>query len=175
MDDYDYYDPEFQHFMAEKNAYDRVGRVGDIGMGDAVNLRYGNYSAEEKFKLIARATVNIINDILPYYSDQTLSDRRHLGGSLNFTISTDQISLMLDQATKLPDFQFKNPSAFALGYMIVAGSTSKSGRLDQIDRTVFERVVRAYTESKDQFTTKMENVDILRYARLCIANNIRVS
>ena len=149
MDDEDFYEYENQpEFIAERDAWDRIGGADiGLGLGGLVNLRKSGYTVEEKFKLIAAATIKIMNEM-----EEVLSDTG--------------IIKMLDMVTKLPDFEFKNPSAYALGYVVSLSSLNNSNL--ELDKVMLENIFTLNKEIEDKLFTKIENTDIIRYARLCL-------
>ncbi|CCV01867.1 hypothetical protein IIV30_021R [Invertebrate iridescent virus 30] len=141
-------------FLAEKNAWDRIGGVDiGLGLGGVINLKKSGYTINEKFKLIALATINIIND---------------LDG--NITLNLDEITHLLSLVEKIPDFEYKNPSAFVLGYLVAIQSDYTNIK---INKNVLEDVLEINTYIEDQLFSKIENVDIVRYTRLCLFNKLK--
>lgn len=141
-------------FLAEKNAWDRIGGVDiGLGLGGVINLKKSGYTINEKFKLIALATINIIND---------------LDG--NITLNLDEITHLLSLVEKIPDFEYKNPSAFVLGYLVAIQSDYTNIK---INKNVLENVLEINTYIEDQLFSKIENVDIVRYTRLCLFNKLK--
>ncbi|CCV01699.1 hypothetical protein IIV22_022R [Invertebrate iridescent virus 22] len=141
-------------FLAEKNAWDRIGGVDiGLGLGGVINLKKSGYTINEKFKLIALATINIIND---------------LDG--NITLNLDEITHLLSLVEKIPDFEYKNPSAFVLGYLVAIQSDYTNIK---INKNVLEDVLEINTYIEDQLFSKIENADIVRYTRLCLFNKLK--
>lgn len=142
-------------FLAERGAWNRVGGIDiGLGLGEAINLKKSGYTINEKFKLIALATINIINE-------------------LNFesvSFSTPQITHILSLVEKIPDFQYKNPSAFILGYMVALHSNYSTLK---INKDMLKTAIEIYTEIEDQLFTKIGEDDIIRYARLCLLNKLK--
>lgn len=141
-------------FLAEKNAWDRIGGVDiGLGLGGVINLKKSGYTTNEKFKLIALATINIIND---------------LDG--NITLNIDEITHLLSLVEKIPDFEYKNPSAFVMGYLVAIQSDYNNIK---INKNVLEDVLQINTYIEDQLFSKIEDVDIIRYTRLCLFNKLK--
>jgi Family of unknown function (DUF5770) len=142
-------------FLAERNIWNRIGGADiGLGLGGAINLKKSGYTIEEKFKLIVLATINVINDL----------------DIENMVLSSPEITHVLSLVEKIPDFQYKNPSAFVLGYIVAMYSDYKT--LD-IDESVLEICFQINKEIEDNLFTKIENDDIIRYTRLCLINKIK--
>lgn len=141
-------------FLAEKNIWDRIGGV-DIGLtlGGVINLKKSGYTNSEKFKLIALATINIINDL-----------------NEKIMLNVDEITHLLSLVEKVPDFEYKNPSAFVMGYLVAIHSDYNN---IQINKNMFDNMVQINTYIEDQLFAKIEDVDILRYTRLCLFNKLK--
>ncbi|CCV02041.1 hypothetical protein IIV25_023R [Invertebrate iridovirus 25] len=141
-------------FLAERNAWDRIGGADiGLGLGGAINLKKSGYTNSEKFKLIALATINIIND-----QD---TDR---------TLSLPEITHLLSLADKVPDFEYKNPSAFVMGYLVASQSDYQRITINQ---DVLNDIIQINKDIEDQLFSKIEDVDIVRYTRLCLLNKLR--
>ena len=151
----DIYENEVE-FLAERDAWNRVGGVDiGLGLGGVINLKRSGYTITEKFKLISLATINIINDL--EYDERTI-----------FTMS--QITHMLNLIEKLPDYEYKNPSAFVYGYIVALYSDYKT--LD-LDKSILEIMFEINKEIEGQLFTKIDETDIIRYARLCLSHNLK--
>jgi len=142
-------------FLAERDVWNRIGGVDiGLGLGGAINLKKSGYTVLEKFKLIALATINLINDLdIP---DQTLS--------------ISQITHMLNLVEKIPDFQYKNPSAFVMGYMVALNSDYTTLK---IDKNVLQSMFKINKEIEEQIFSKIDDTDIIRYTRLCLLNKLK--
>lgn len=139
-------------FIAERDVWNRIGGADiGLGLGGAINLKKSGYTNEEKFKLIAAATIKIIND----YEE---------------LLSNPSLTRMLSLVDRIPDFEYKNPSAFAMGYIVALSSNYTTL---EIDRNMLETVFKINDEIDDKIFSKIENVDILRYARLCLLNKLK--
>lgn len=138
-------------FRAEKDVWNRVG--GDIDLGGAVNLKKSGYTINEKFKLIAASTLKIISDF-----------------EFEEALSYPQMTHMLSMVEKIPDYEYKNPSAFAMAYMVAIHSNYKTL---EIDKNMLESIFKINKEIEDKLFAKIDEVDIIRYVRLCLLNNIR--
>lgn len=139
-------------FLAERDAWNRVGG-GDIGLGGVVNLKKSGYTINEKFKLIASSTLKIISDF-----------------EFEEALSYPQMTHMLSMVEKIPNYEYKNPSAFALAYMVAIHSNYKTL---EINKTMLESIFQINKEIEDKLFSKIENADIVRYVRLCLLNNIK--
>lgn len=150
-DDDDIFENQVE-FLAERDAWNRVGGADiGLGLGGAINLKKSGYTTEEKFKLIATATIKIMNEYEELLSDPGLTR-------------------MLTLVEKIPDFEYKNPSAFAMGYVVALNSNYKTLEIDQ---EMLETVFKINREIEDRIFSKIENVDIVRYVRLCLLNNLK--
>ena len=162
MDDYneDFFDDDNEtSFRLERNAFERLGFENVLGLGGAINLKKSGYTDLEKFKLIAVATIVLIND-LNFDSDE-------FDG--NYTFSDSEIKSVLEMVEKIPDFKYKNSSAFVLGYIPVFKAEERSNRNQRyIDKNVLKDTFKIYEKIQEDLTTKLEQVDIVRYARLCL-------
>jgi hypothetical protein len=167
--DYDYYDNEQPNLLAENDAFNKLGDIAGFGLGaQNVTLRQGNYSSEDKFKLIARATIIIINEVLKStFTDENRGNLHQESDSPE--LSVFQIKNMLDTVSKVPDLKHKNPSAFALGYMVAVHSDYKTFK---INPSIMTRIVDAYTVAKSEILTSIDITDIVRYSRFCLLNGI---
>lgn len=150
-DEDDIFENEVQ-FVVERDIWSRVGGV-DLGTG-MINLKRGNYTTSEKFKLIAVATINVIND---YDVSEILSNAQIL----------HMLTLVEE---KIPDFQYKNPSAFVMGYIVAINSDYKNLR---INTDVLETIFEINKNIDEKIFSKIDNVDILRYTRLCLLHNLK--
>ena len=152
-DDEDIFEDQVE-FLAERNVWNRVGGPDlGLGLGEPINLRKGGYTAEEKFKLIVLATINSINDL----------------NIENMVFTNTEISYILDIVEKIPDFRYKNPVAFVLGYMVAMHSDYNTL---EINKNKLDLVFEANNELKDDIA-KVEEVDIVRYTRLCLLHKIK--
>jgi hypothetical protein len=139
-------------FIAERDVWNRIGGADiGLGLGGAINLKKSGYTNEEKFKLIAAATIKIIND----YEE---------------LLSNPSLTRMLSLVDHIPDFEYKNPAAFAMGYIVALSSNYTTL---EIDRDMLETVFKINVDIDDKIFSKIENVDILRYARLCLLNKLK--
>ena len=158
MDNYVYDEDIFENqveFLAERNVWDRIGGpdIG-LGLGGAISLKKSGYTIEEKFKLIVSATISVINDL----------------DIENMVLSNREKNHVLSLVDKIPDFQYKNPSAFVLGYMVAMHSDYKTLELDQ---NALGLCFQINSEIADNMFTKIENDDIIRYTRLCLLHKIK--
>jgi hypothetical protein len=166
MDDYneDFFDDDNQaSFKLERNAFERLGYEDLLGMGGAINLKKSGYSDIDKFKLITLATIILINDIFDGNVD--------LASGNNYTFDDSEIKYVLSLVETIPDFKYKNPSAFVLGYMPVFkrfGDKSVRNKRS-INKNILEDTFKIYDKIEIGLSTKLEKVDIVRYARLCLS------
>jgi hypothetical protein len=156
--DYDDDDDIFENepeFHAERNVWQRMGGADiGLGLGGVINLKKSGYTLSEKFKLIAAATLKLISDL-----------------EFGESFTTVDIAHILNQVeSKVPDWQYKNPSAFVVGYMIARNSDYIKLTIDQDS---FNTAVEAIAELEGQLYTSIDNYDIIRYTRLCLINKIR--
>jgi len=170
MDDYneDFFDDDNQaSFRLEQNAFERLGYEDLLGLGGAINLKKSGYSDIDKFKLIALATIVLINDIF----DGNL-DYEEFDGN-NYTFDDPEIKYVLSMVETLPDFKYKNASAYVLGYIPVFkrfGDDRKSVRNKRsINKNILQDTFKIYEKIEAGLSTKLEKVDIVRYARLCLS------
>jgi hypothetical protein len=153
-DDEDIFENQVE-FLAERNVWNRIGGADiGLGLGGAINLKKSGYTIEEKFKLIVLATINVINDL----------------DIENMVLSNPETTHVLSVVEKIPDFQYKNPSAFVLGYMVAMHSDYSTL---EIDKSALELCFHINKEIEDNLFTKIENDDIIRYIRLCLINKIK--
>jgi hypothetical protein len=138
-------------FLNERDVWNRVGGP-DLGTG-LINLKIGNYTPNEKFKLIAASTIKIIND---YDVSELITDA--------------QATHILTLDEKIPDFQYKNPSAFVMGYIVAVNSNYKTL---EINRSTLETVFEINKNIEQRLFSKIDNVDIIRYTRLCLLHNLK--
>ena len=139
-------------FLAERDVWNRVGGADiGLGLGGQINLNKSGYTINEKFKLIAFATINEMN-------------------SFEEVLSRPAIAHMLSLVEKIPDFQYKNPSAFAMGYVVALHSNYKTLEINQ---DMLDKIINISEEIDDKIFSKIENVDIVRYARLCLINKLK--
>jgi hypothetical protein len=143
-------------FLAEKDAWNRVGGGADIGLGlgGAINLKKSGYSNEEKFKLIALSTINVLNDL--DYDDRILSN--------------PEITHMLSLVEKIPDYKYKNPSAFVMGYMVAKQSNYNTL---EINKNMLQTVLDMNKKIEDELFSYVGDIDIIRYTRLCLLNKLK--
>jgi len=146
LDD-EYYEFEENNFLNERNVFNRVGIEGpDLGTV-LISLKTGNYTQSEKFRMIAAALVNKIGD------DEVISNAKKLH--------------MLTLVEKIPDFEYKNASAFVMGYIVAINSSYETL---EINREIFENILDINENIKLFF--KIDDSDILRYTRLCLLHNL---
>ena len=165
MDDYneDFFDDDNQaSFRLERNAFERLGYEDLLGLGGTINLKKSGYSDTDKFKLITLATIILINDIF---------DGDHLEFGNNYTFDDSEIKYVLSLVETIPDFKYKNPSAFVLGYIpVFKRFEDRSVRNKRsINKNILEDTFKIYDKIEDGLSTKLEKVDIVRYARLCLS------
>ncbi|ABF82102.1 hypothetical protein MIV072L [Invertebrate iridescent virus 3] len=143
-------------FLAERNVWARVGGpdIG-LGLGGMINLKKSGYTIGEKFKLIAAATIKMLNDGM---EEDLLSD----------AALTRMLSLV--ESDKMPDFQTKNPSAFAMGYVVAIHSNYNTL---EIDREKLEVIFKLNNELESSFFSRIEERDILRYVRFCLIHKLK--
>ncbi len=137
-------------FLNERDVWNRVGGP-DLGTG-LINLKIGNYTPNEKFKLIAASTIKTIND---YDVSELLTDAQ-----------TTRMLTLVDE--KIPDFQYKNPSAFVMGYIVALNS-----EMLEINKNMLETVFEINKNIEQRLVSKIDNVDIIRYTRLCLLHNLK--
>lgn len=164
-DNEDFLDDNQTSFRLERNAYERLGFEDVLGLGGVINLKKSGYSDVDKFKLIALATIILIND--------TFDGNINEFDGRNYTFNDSEIKYVLGLVEKIPDFKYKNPSAFILGYIPVFkkfedDSKSVKGKRS-IDKSILEDTFKFYEKIEDGLSTKLENTDIVRYARLCLS------
>lgn len=149
-------------FLAERDVWNRIGGedIG-LGLGGVINLKKSGYTVNEKFKLIALATINLINDLdfSPSHS-----------GKAKYTLQNDEIKHVLSLVEKIPDFEYKNPSAFVMGYLVAIHSNYTT---IEINKNVLKDIFHINNEIDDELFTKIEDVDIVRYTRLCLFNKLK--
>lgn len=165
MDDYneDFFDDDNQaSFRLERNAFERLGYEDLLGLGGAINLKKSGYSDTDKFKLITLATIILINDIF---------DGDHLEFGNDYTFDDSEIKYVLSLVETIPDFKYKNPSAFVLGYIpVFKRFEDRSVRNKRaINKNILEDTFKIYDKIEVGLSTKLEKVDIVRYARLCLS------
>lgn len=150
-------------FLAERNVWNRIGGedIG-LGLGGAINLKKSGYTINEKFKLIALATINLINEL-----DYIPSTGR---GDVKYTLHNDEIQHILNLVEKIPDFEYKNPSAFVMGYLVAVYSNYTTL---EINKNVLGDIVQINEEINDELFAKIEEVDIIRYTRLCLLHKLK--
>jgi len=161
-----YLEGQADEFLAEMNAWQRVGGADiGLGLGGAISLKKSGYTEEEKFKFIVVITISLINKL--DIEDLTV-DKKFSGDRI---VSRDATANLLNQVRKVPDFQYKNPSAFVLGYLVAV--YSDYGTLS-IDKDVLKTVFKIYKDIEDELMfTAIEESDIIRYTRLCLINKIK--
>lgn len=137
-------DYEEQEFMLEWDVWKRVGKA-QVGN---VNLKKGGYTMEEKFKVISSATVNAMNDV------------KHV-------LSDDGLNSMFDKLGLIPLLEYKNPSAFVMGYIVYLASNPNTM---EINIDVLLDLINVNKQIENQLITKVKNTDIVRYTRLCLIN-----
>jgi hypothetical protein len=144
--------PEFQ---VERNVWDRIGGMDiGLGLGGTINLKKSGYTISEKFRLIALVTITIINDL-----------------DFNQTLNPKQITHILENVVdRIPAFEYKNPSAFVMGYMVAQHSNYANV---SIDKEALADMIRINREIREQLSTVIEDVDIVRYTRLCLLNKLK--
>ena len=85
---------------------------------------------------------------------------RNFDSSCNsIKIPEDQIQYLLNKSLQLNRIEFKNPTAYVLGYLVTAG-----GQRD-ITKTSLENVWKCYSDLLSSDET-IKQPDIIRYARL---------
>lgn len=134
--------------IPERNVFDRIGG----SLGGMANLRKSGYTNEEKFVTIAKATLAIVNQLDVDKIKQ---------------INLDVVDRLI---RKIPDMQYKNPSAFVLGYLVAINSDYLSLEID-VDR--LESVFGVNELIEESLFTKIEKEDIVRYTRMCLINKIK--
>jgi hypothetical protein len=142
-------------FLAERDVWNRIGGMDiGLGLGGTINLKKSGYTLNEKFKLIALATINIINNL----------------NMEKISLSPEDIFHILGLVEKIPDFKYKNPSAFILGYMVAMNSDYKNL---EINSNVLKDILQINKYIEDDLFSKIDNVDIVRYTRLCLINKLK--
>lgn len=152
-------------FRLERNAFERMGYEDLLGLGGPVNLKKSGYSDIDKFKLITLATIVLINDIFDGNIDHSST------GGNDYTFDNSEIKYILSLVESIPDFKYKNPSAFVLGYIPVFKrfeDRSVRGRRS-INKNILEDTFKIYEKIEVGLSTKLEKADIIRYARLCLS------
>jgi hypothetical protein len=89
----------------------------------------------------------------------------------NYTFDDSEIKYVLSLVETIPDFKYKNPSAFVLGYIPVFkrfGDRSVRNKRS-INKNILEDTFKIYDKIEVGLSTKLEKVDIVRYARLCLS------
>lgn len=154
-DDEDIFENNQVEFLAERNVWDRIGGADiGLGLGSAISLKRSGNTIEEIFKYIVRITINLINNL----------------DIQNMVLTIPETIHMLNLVEKIPDFQYKNPHAFVLGYIVAIHSDYGSLK---IDKDALELCFQINKEVEDSLFTKIENEDIVRYTRLCLINKIK--
>lgn len=164
-DNEDFFDDDNQaNFKLERNAYNRLGLENVLGLGGAVNLKKSGYTDIEKFKLIALATIIIINELFNENYNEEFNGK-------NYTFNADEIKYILSLIEKIPDFKYKNASAYVLGYIPVfkrfENNTKSIRGQRSIDKYILEDTFKIYDKIEPELSTKIGKTDIIRYARLC--------
>ena len=126
-------------------------------LGGIIDLKKGGYTSLEKFRLIAAATIKILED----YVD---------GSTEKYILNRSQLTHMLGLVEKIPDYEYKNPSAFAIGYTIAINSNYTTLQIDEQTFTVISTI---NNKIDDKSYTFLSDSDIIRYARLCLLNKIK--
>ena len=139
-------------FLNERDVWNRVGGP-DLGTG-LINLKIGNYTPSEKFKLIAASTIKTIND---YDVSELITDAQ-----------TTHMLTLIDE--KIPDFQYKNPSAFVMGYIVAIHSNYKTL---EINKNMLETVFEINRNIEQRLFSNIDHDDIIRYTRLCLLHNLK--
>jgi hypothetical protein len=154
-------------FLAERDVWNRIGGedIG-LGLGSTINLKKSGYTINEKFKLITLATINLIND-LDFVST---NDRSQYGGKIKYIFQNDEIQHVLSLVEKIPDFEYKNPSAFVMGYWVALYSNYAT---IEINKNVLHDMFQINQEITDDLFAKIEDVDIIRYTRMCLLNKLK--
>jgi hypothetical protein len=164
-DNEDMFEENEVSFRLERNAFERLGFENVLGLGGTINLKKSGYTDTEKFKLIALATIILINDLF----DGEISHIEF--NNKNYGFKDPEIKYILDLSENLPDFKYKNPSAYIFGYIPVFkrfdGSKSIKGKRS-IDKEALQDSYNIYEKIEPGLSVKFDIVDILRYARLCL-------
>jgi hypothetical protein len=131
-DDYEFeYEEEEQEFKEERGAFERAGATYVIG----TSLKYTT-NPIEKFKIIVDANFRKI---------------KTTGG-----LSDGDLNVMMEKISGIHLIQYKNPSAYVLGYI-----ASKGGKELSLQRfELAESLIPELSEKEDAITPP----DIIRYA-----------
>jgi hypothetical protein len=142
-------------FMAEAKAYERVmynvpeaiaairgpqmeGKLGEIQN----KLNKISLQPRERFTLQVNAIYNALT----------------ANGSISLT--DGEIDIILNHIEKIPNAEYKNPTAYILGYMASVGSTR-----DKLNRKNIENVLK-HVLPKIPNDSNIAEPDVIRYARL---------
>ena len=129
-------------FVAEMGAFERVG----IGGG----LLGGKLSKIEK----------ALQDPLERFQSQTDAISRSINGlETKVKIHQHEIDQMISYAEKLEYIQYKNVTAYILGYMVLSRK--------EIDKQKFQTVTKILGKIDDD---SVKPPDVIRYARMWIDN-----
>jgi hypothetical protein len=145
------YNEETQYKLGVTGYEQMGGKDIGLGLGEIINLRKSGNSVEDIFKTIAVATINRMNN-----NTRVLSD--------------DGLVRMTNGMKKIPLYEFKNPSAYAMGFVVAIAT--KGGGTD-LDLKKLNMVFRINSEIEDELETKIDKTDIIRYARMCLLNKIK--
>jgi len=139
---------EEPEMMAEIGAYERAGTSGRLNM---TLIQGGTLGELQKKAMKELATPE---DRFQLYVDAI---SRKLNGDNIMNVSQTEIDAMLDAMPMVPNIQYKNPTAYILGFLATAGGRKIS--VSKI-KTIIEEVLPQLPESG------VEAPDVVRYARL---------
>ena len=125
---------ERQEFQTERKGFERGGG----GIRIDVNLRMIS-NPYEKFRIISTAVMNKINSHYPS------------------SFSMDDFGNISDKISSINFIEYKNPSAYVLGYYVTRG-----GREDVIEDRL-ERVDRNFLDVINETRTIVTIIDVIRY------------
>lgn len=149
-DDTDNYGGDLD-MRAEVGVWDRVALPGNLICGAELT---GNISDMQ------RKIRKLVQDPEQRFGCYVDAIARSLGSRSESEISATEINNMITLSSKIPKIQYKNPTAYILGYMV-----SKGGK--EIDKKIYSNVVKTYLPHVDP-KIGLTEPDIIRYARLCI-------
>ena len=135
----EYQDDEFEP-EAEIGAYDRVAFTGLNGNGPKTRLEKAAQEPLDKFKQSVDAIA------------------RNCRSSNKINIQDEDITKMIEFASKLDTIEHKNPSSYVLGFVVTSGGRELS---DTLFNTIVKKVLPLLNSEDSVFPH-----DIIRYARL---------
>jgi|SRR3989304_4446097 len=155
-EEYDYGEEEEKEFVAGFKDFERVGMARDLEgplIGGMIGEEKGEYNMREAHKKIMRMELSGSEKLKLLIDDYN----RKYRNSEFWPITSDDLSNIYKNISKVNEPGYKNPVAFILGFVIV--------NKGQIDKNKFNEVVKdVLPHIQDDISIKSE--DVLRYARL---------